>query len=102
MTAFALFWQITIRKNAYMLASAGSSASFIVPVVASLLFFGESFTLSSCLSIVLIMLYRETFSKILPYTVGSIVWYQGESKHLFGRKRNVPPLAQTPGRQMAC
>ena len=24
-------------------------------------------------------LYRETFSKILPYTVGSIVWYQGES-----------------------
>lgn len=56
MTAFALFWQITIRKNAYMLASAGSSASFIVPVVAGLLFFGESFTLSSCLSIVLIIL----------------------------------------------
>ena len=24
-------------------------------------------------------LYREIFSKIIPYTVGSIVWYQGES-----------------------
>ena len=24
-------------------------------------------------------LYKEVFSKILPYTVGSIVWYQGES-----------------------
>ena len=56
MTAFALFWQITIRKNAYMLASAGSSASFIVPVVAGLLFFDESFTLSSGLSIALIVL----------------------------------------------
>ena len=56
MTAFALFWQITIRKNAYMLASAGSSASFIVPVVAGLLFFDEAFTLSAGLSIFLIVL----------------------------------------------
>jgi len=56
MTAFALFWQITIRKNAYMLASAGSSASFIVPVVAGLLFFEETFTLSAGLSIFLVVL----------------------------------------------
>ena len=56
MTAFALFWQITIRQNAYMLASAGSSASFIVPVMAGLLFFDETFTLSAGLSIFLIIL----------------------------------------------
>ena len=55
MTAFALFWQATIHSNAYMLASAGSSASFILPVVAGLLFFDESFTLSSGLSMVLIV-----------------------------------------------
>ena len=35
-------------------------------------------------------LYRETFSKILPYTVGSIVWYQGESNTSLAESKMYP------------
>lgn len=55
MTVFALLWQTAIRSSAYMLASAGSSGSFIVPVVCGLLFWNERFTLSSGISICLIV-----------------------------------------------
>lgn len=55
MTAFALLWQMAIRSSAYMLASASSSGSFIVPVVCGLLFWNERFTLSCAISICLIV-----------------------------------------------
>ena len=35
-------------------------------------------------------LYRETFCKILPYTVGSIVWYQGESNASVAESKMYP------------
>lgn len=56
MTAFALLWQMAIRSSAYMLASASSSGSFIVPVLCGLLFWKEQFTLSCAISICCIVL----------------------------------------------
>lgn len=54
MASFACFWQLTIRSKAYMLASACSSASFVLPVLAGLLLFGETLTLPSAAAVVLI------------------------------------------------
>lgn len=46
MSIFTCVWQLAIRSKAYMLVSACSSASFIIPALCGLLLWNESFTLA--------------------------------------------------------
>lgn len=55
MAGFACLWQVTIRSKAYMLASACSSASFVLPVLFGLVFWNEKLTLTTAFSILLII-----------------------------------------------
>ena len=56
MSVFTCVWQMAIRSKAYMLVSACSSASFIVPVICGLLLWNESFTLPGIGAFILIIL----------------------------------------------
>ena len=56
MAGFACLWQVIIRSKAYMLASASSSASFIIPFVCGLLFWNEKLTVFKGVAIVLIII----------------------------------------------
>lgn len=56
MSVFSCVWQLAIRSKAYMLVSACSSASFIVPVICGLLLWNESFTLPGIAAVILVVL----------------------------------------------
>lgn len=56
MSVFTCVWQLAIRSKAYMLVSACSSASFIVPVICGLFLWKESFTLPGIGAFILIVL----------------------------------------------
>lgn len=55
MAGFACLWQMIIRSKAYMLASASSSASFVIPFICGLLFWKEKLTVFKGTAIVLIV-----------------------------------------------
>ena len=55
MSVFTCVWQLAIRSKAYMLVSACSSASFIVPVICGLLLWNEKFTLPGIGAFILII-----------------------------------------------
>jgi len=55
MTIFWVAWILALRTDAYMLVSVCGSASFIIPCICGVLFFGESFSMYKFIAFILIL-----------------------------------------------